>query len=100
MDASASLVAADNMLGPSVTPSAALYRVSQQVSTWGWVDLEFGYSTVFRILLEELGRMGKAGGYDEWNTHIKVDPTQVRDLLAHPVVCSKYQCIIIYRNVP
>ena len=28
--------------------------------------------------------MGKAGGQDDWNIQIRVNPTQVRDLLNHP----------------
>ena len=30
--------------------------------------------------------MAKAAGQDEWSIQIKVNPTQVRDLLGHPVV--------------
>ena len=30
--------------------------------------------------------MGRETGQDEWSIQIKVNPTQVRDLLGHPVV--------------
>ena len=33
-----------------------------------------------------MGRMGKAARQDAWNINIKVNPTQVRDLLGHPVM--------------
>ena len=40
--------------------------------------------------------MGREAGHDEWNIQIKVNPTQVRDLLNHPVwrmISSLARCV-------
>ena len=58
----------------------SVYRVAHRVSDLGWVEFDFGCSTVCQILLG-LMRYGQA----EWNMQIKVNPTQVRDVLGHPV---------------
>ena len=34
--------------------------------------------------------MGREAGYDEWNIQIKVNPTQVLDLLNHPALYDPY----------
>ena len=58
-----------------------LYRVSQEVSDLGWVDLDFGCSAICPILpglmrARERGRESRAVGQDEWNIQIKVNLTQ------------------------
>ena len=40
------------------------------------------------VPLRGLMRIGRAVGLDEWNIQIKVNPTQVRDVMGHPVVPS------------
>ena len=71
--------------------SCLYYRVDHHVSVLGWVEFDFGCSTVSLILLglKRDCRMGRAAWQDEWNIQIKVTPTHVRDLMAgHPV----YSC--------
>ena len=66
-----------------------MYRVIQQVSDLSWVDSDFGCATACLILL---GLMRVRQMHDEWNNQIKVNPTQVLDLLNHPVVC---RCCVV-----
>ena len=68
---------------PSLHASLTLYRVSQQVSELGWVDLDLGCSTTLlgcRVASYNSG--SPAGGTPQ----IKVNPTQVRDQMRHPVL--------------
>ena len=64
------------------------YRVIQQVPDLCWVDFDFGCSVVCQTLFGVMGRMCKAAEQHEWNIKIVVNPTQVRDLLNHPVCFS------------
>ena len=65
----------------------SLYRVTQQVTDLGWVEFDFGFSTVCPILLGLMRdrQRGQGSGQDEWKIQIIVNP--VRDLLGqrHPV---------------
>ena len=50
-----------------------------------------------------MGRMGRAAGQDEWHIQIKIDPTQVRDLLCHPVQgipVTLMSVIVTHKNLP
>ena len=66
------------------------YRVIQQVSDPGWVDFDFGFSTVYP-LLSSLMRDKQNGQrtWARWQEHPnQSQPTQVRDLLNHPVLLT------------
>ena len=80
-----------------------------------WTNLKGGATVLgpdlgwlFTVLLSawsclgwwEVGSMGRASGQDEWNIEVKVNPTQVRDLLNHPVigflVCNEKSKLSMY----
>ena len=60
-----------------------MYRGSHQVSDLGWVDPDFGFSTICPVLL---GQIGKEQLDKDGVTSKSVNPTQDRDLMAHPAV--------------
>ena len=68
--------------GSIPTTGRVEHRVTQQVSNMGCVDFDFRCYTVCLILYGQNGQNTSA----RWHIQFKVNPTQVRHLLCHPVV--------------
>ena len=62
-----------------------LYRVTHLVANLGWVDLDLGSS----YLLPK---------QDGGTSQIKVNPTQVRHQMCHPVLKRSTIIVIVYNN--
>ena len=65
-----------------------MYRVTHLLANLGWVDLDFDCSTVCPILLGLVGILQKflsSWARDRGTSQIKVNPTEVRQEMGHPV---------------
>ena len=60
------------------------YRMTHLLANLGWIDLDFDCSTVCPILLGLMGMCQKRL-QDGGTAQIKVNPTQVRQEMGHPV---------------
>ena len=62
-----------------------LYTVNQHLSDLGWDDFDFGYSTLCPILLGHMKCCQNGLSQDGQNILVKVNLTQVRWVVVHPV---------------
>ena len=69
------------------TAKFVIYSVT--ITSRTWVKLTFilavPLSARFCLGWWEIGRIGRAAGQVEWNIKIKVNPTQVWDVMGHPI---------------
>ena len=61
------------------------YKVTHHVVDLGWLWFWLFHYLPDSAWANEIGRLGRAGGPDEWNIQARVNPTQVRDVMGHPV---------------
>ena len=70
-----------------------MYRAAHLLADLSWVDLDFECSIICPVLLELLGiwqqRLDKCAIW--WNFETKIDPTEVRDQMGHPVLQVYFQ---------
>ena len=66
-----------------------MYRVIQQVFDLGWVDINLHVPVILPSCFAHYQPRQK--WEKQWNSQNRINPTQVRDLLNHPVQ-KRYPC--------